>query len=407
MKELNEFILNQTDISAWNLAEFYFAKKDYVGAVSFYIRTTELTKNTELLYKAHLKLALCLWKQGNRTSYVKSMLLHAITINPKRPEAYFLLSKSYEESKDWQESYTMCEIALNNCDFSLPIIEEVDYVGKWGFDFEKSVVSWYMGRDKESIELSLKLYEGQEMPEEYLNAVKGNIKHIWGTLDYTKATYYKKGDNIRFTFPGLDELERNYSQAFQDLFILNVLNGKKDGKYLEIGAFHPTENSNTKLLETNYNWKGISLDIQSTSVISFNAKRFNECILSDATKTDYKKLMDEKNWGNVWDYLQVDCEPAETSMLALLQIPLHEYKFRVITFEHDYYADETKSIREKSRRYLKSMGYELVIENISVDEKSPFEDWWVHPELVDREIIDKIRMNGEIIHAKKWIFNDM
>ena len=37
------------------------------------------------------------------------------------------------------------------------------------------------------------------------------------------------------------------------------------------------------------------------------------------------------------------------------------------------------------------MGYELVIGNVSPMENCSFEDWWVHPDLVDRKLIDQIK----------------
>lgn len=44
----------------------------------------------------------------------------------------------------------------------------------------------------------------------------------------------------------------------------------------------------------------------------------------------------------------------------------------MITFEHDFYADEKNGVREKSREYIYSIGYELVVNNIAPDENSSF-----------------------------------
>jgi hypothetical protein len=59
----------------------------------------------------------------------------------------------------------------------------------------------------------------------------------------------------------------------------------------------------------------------------------------------------------------------------------------VITFEHDYYADETKLYREKSREFLINQGYVMVVGDIAPDKNSTFEDWWIHPDLVNPEIL--------------------
>jgi len=76
----------------------------------------------------------------------------------------------------------------------------------------------------------------------------------------------------------------------------------------------------------------------------------------------------------LFEYLQLDCEPAKNTFEALLSIPFDKYRFAVITYEHDWYTDD-KTYRDKSRKYLQMMGYQLVVSNISLDYKSPFEDW--------------------------------
>ena len=43
----------------------------------------------------------------------------------------------------------------------------------------------------------------------------------------------------------INEVSENYSQANQDLFVLKVLDFKRNGTYLEIGAYEPVSISNT------------------------------------------------------------------------------------------------------------------------------------------------------------------
>ena len=63
----------------------------------------------------------------------------------------------------------------------------------------------------------------------------------------------------------------------------------------------------------------------------------------------------------------------------------------MITYEHDHYVDVTKECRRKSREYLQSKGYVLAVSDVSPDGKSNFEDWWVHPDLVDPELLKKMQ----------------
>ena len=386
MNLLDDYILdNKSDSKAFRLADWYYELQQYASALSFYMRVTEISKCELLIYHALIKIGLCFEKQGNRNHYVKGMYLHAISVQPKRPEAYFLLSRNYERCKDWQESYSMAEIGLSISDFNLSPFKDVEYPGKNGFLFQKSVASWWMGRIDECIKLLLEL-DKQDMDDEYKIAIKNNLKLVWGTDKPAIPTY-----------------KNNYSQAFQDIFVLLINEYKRDGKYLEIGAYKPFEHSNTYLLEKDYGWKGVSLEIDKNLATWFNGKRDNQCLALDATKADYLSILDNKNWGTDWDYLQLDCEPAKNTFEALLLIPFEKYRFKVITYEHDWYCDD-KSYRDKSRRYLESMGYELIVSNVSVDEKSPFEDWWVHKELISKDIKDKFRSIKEINPAEQYIF---
>ena len=51
-----------------------------------------------------------------------------------------------------------------------------------------------------------------------------------------------------------------YSQAQQDVFILNILKGKQNGYFVELGSNDPIVINNTFLLETHFNWKGIMIE---------------------------------------------------------------------------------------------------------------------------------------------------
>jgi len=181
-----------------------------------------------------------------------------------------------------------------------------------------------------------------------------------------------------------------------------VLNGKKSGKWLEIGCADPIYGNNTKLLEE-FGWNGVSVDIDDRQKENWLIRNTIP-IINDATKINWEKLDLLKNY-DIIDYLQIDIDPANTSYNVLLSIPFWKNKFRVITFEHDFYTREFDDIREKSRKYLKSFGYELVVSNISPNNNNPYEDWWVHPELVDTRIIDNLKSIKEINYCEDWIYN--
>jgi hypothetical protein len=192
-----------------------------------------------------------------------------------------------------------------------------------------------------------------------------------------------------------------YSRDYQDVFVDNIINKKNNGFYVEIGSGDPISGNNTYLLEKNNKWEGVSIDIDLACCKKFNSVRKNSAFCLDALKVDFLIFFKEQNVPNNIDYLQIDCEPALTTFNVLKKIPLKEYKFSVITFEHDFYNSKLDAenffVREKSRKYLASYGYVMIADDLSCKGKyeKPFEDWWIYPESISAEMIKKfICVNG-------------
>ena len=208
--------------------------------------------------------------------------------------------------------------------------------------------------------------------------------------------------NLKNAFAGSEDIDKNGSQAGQDLFVIQMLDGKENGTYLEIGCNVPEYTNNTWLLENAFTWRGVSLDILPHAVNHFNAERANPAVVADACYVDYDDLLKQAGIEDeVIDYLSMDCDPPNITFQALQQVMnTSNRQYRVITFEHDSYL-AGNDIRDQSREYLTSLGYELVISNVSVEGYGAFEDWWVDPGLVDADIINKLR-NNDAEQAKLW-----
>ncbi len=206
---------------------------------------------------------------------------------------------------------------------------------------------------------------------------------------------------LRQPFEGAEKINKNYSQSYQDIFALTALNGKKDGVYLEIGAFDPIYISNTYILEKDFNWKGISIDIEEPIKASFESKRKNDFILSDALIVDYKKEFEKRNYPKQIDYLSIDIEPKTQTLECLKRLPLDEYRFSVITYETDYYDNSegreiAEKVRNEARQILQSHGYILLVGNIAnTGPNDIFEDWYVDPSVIDKNIIQTLQHEGD------------
>lgn len=184
-------------------------------------------------------------------------------------------------------------------------------------------------------------------------------------------------------FQSADKITHNYAQSDQDIFVLSMLDGLHNGTYLELGAAWPEHISNTALLEREFGWSGISLE----SSVQYNelwaASSRQGLVQGNGLTVDYHCLL--SGLPRVIDYLSIDCDPGSVSLAVLKRLPHNDYKFRVITFEHECYC-EGPAVKNDSREFLISLGYQLVVSNVShLGLSIDYEDWWVYPTLVDAD----------------------
>ena len=389
--------------SNFTLGQCYENEGQTAAAISFYLRSAEFSSDKLESYESLLRIFICFDKQTNRSWMAESILFRAIAHMPDRPEAYSLLCQFYERIKRWNQCYAYSRIGETiQFDDKDVLRTNVGYPGKTVFTFQRSVASWWIGLYNESLHLSYQL-KNEKMPESYMTAIRNNIKTITEILSgsgkygkYIDYPYYLQKENMKYNssmhhrlklkFPGSSKIVENFSQCFQDMFVLGANKGKRCGRFLEIGHGLPIANNNTYLLERDFDWTGISIDLNKDISDLFAKQRKSKAINADATGIDYNAILDDGDY----DYLQIDCDPAMISYKVLLKIPFESHRFAIITFEHDYHIDENKEIRQLSRDYLNSLGYIMIANDISFNEYTPFEDWWVHPDLVDAEIINKM-----------------
>lgn len=173
----------------------------------------------------------------------------------------------------------------------------------------------------------------------------------------------------------------------QEKFIIDILDHKQNGYYVELGAFHSSDGSNTYVLEKDYNWSGVSFEINDSARSEFNVNRSNPC-MGDALQFNYISYFEENNFPKQIDFLQIDIDAGYnehtgfpegdrfSTLKGLLAVPLNQYRFSIITFEHDasMYWRNT-AIKDFQREILDSFGYVLLVQH-------PHEDWWVDPKSI-------------------------
>lgn len=214
---------------------------------------------------------------------------------------------------------------------------------------------------------------------------------------YTQSDF----DRLRVKFDSAKEIKTNYSQSLQDIFVLSVLDGKRNGTYLEIGADDGISINNTYILETQFDWEGLAFEWLEPGWNRYISQRKNPCLCEDATKANYEELFKKYKFPNQIDFLQVDIEPAQQTLDALKVLPHDKYRFSVICFETAIYLGEHMHVQQEQMDLLNSLGYVMVAKNVSNLGGDPFEDWWVDPTVVDMDRISPYIDGGFIDDREK------
>ena len=199
---------------------------------------------------------------------------------------------------------------------------------------------------------------------------------------------------------------KSKSQFGQDLLVLGLLDWKREGYFVEIGATDGINLSNSHLLEQEFKWNGIlvepdkywhaqleenrnalidkrcvwsktgeriqffSSDVHELSTIEkfrgsdfhFESRRLGSTYeVQTVTLTD---LLDEHNAPRVLDYLSVDTEGSEFEILSSLNFD--KYDVRVISVEHNH-----SPRRALIFNFLTDLGYIRVF-----DDLSGVDDWY-------------------------------
>ena len=184
-----------------------------------------------------------------------------------------------------------------------------------------------------------------------------------------------------------------YSQLGQEALVAGFTQQVLDPFYLEIGAYHPYEYSNTAALRDSLNWRGLSLDPNPQSLEAFKAAGFESLFINKGVGTraetaylrldgafsdthhefgqdllkveliDIKVLVSDLSKVT---YLSLDIEGGELEILR--SFPWEFSKPEVVTVEHNHIVD----IENQIRGLMEDLGYRQVLRSITL-----FESWFV------------------------------
>jgi len=192
-----------------------------------------------------------------------------------------------------------------------------------------------------------------------------------------------------------------YSDAYQDVFVLKLFN--TIGYYLDIGSSDGVTKNNTLLLEQN-GWSGLLFDYNESHIQTAQQTRNSKAFLCDLSQPEIlSNILDKENCPETIDYISLDIDDA--SLISLKHFPLHRYRFKFLTFEHDIYAQRPECIARKNITpvLLDKFGYVKIADNVTCNDL-PYEDWYIDPQYFDinrfTDIINQTNLSYQEIYKR-------
>jgi hypothetical protein len=202
------------------------------------------------------------------------------------------------------------------------------------------------------------------------------------------------------------ELNKSYSQCAQDYFVIKCLKEKRDSTFVEIGSNDPIGVNNTFLLEQKYGWSGFMIEYNEQFLEQYKMYRPRSIhMICDATQINFLEEFRKVSFPRDNGYLQIDLDVNNRSTLTCLENMDKQvfdfYRFAVVTFEHDIYNGDYFDTRKLSREIFERRGYVRVFSDVHAGEPyGEHEDWYVHPDLVDMNFINKIKTDKVLRSAE-------
>ena len=188
-EKLNKYVLNpREDTHNFELACSYFDLGQYASALSYYLRTAELSINDDLIYESLLCSWDCMAKVGGRPIFERGQIFQAISQQPHRPEAYNAMCLWLEFCGDRIESaeekyfamYSYACIGISNMLNNKKFKYYSRYDGYFVFLYYKALAEWHIGKTQESKDLFLELINNpnNDLDERYKILVSETIKNL-------------------------------------------------------------------------------------------------------------------------------------------------------------------------------------------------------------------------------------
>lgn len=240
---------------------------------------------------------------------------------------------------------------------------------------------------------------------------------------------------------------KSFSQLNQDLWVLETLKNKKNGFFIDIGAYDGVYIDNTYILEKEYNWNGICIEANPIIFSELQNNRSCTCVNSILGNNEdtvyfeinqkfnksqiYSKILSEEEYKNISDdssnfiiqkkkelisnilkknnapkiidYLSIDTNGCEYEILE--SFPFDEYKINCLTINHNGPHNQNIN-KNKIMNFLNNKSYKFVKGNDDIHNwnHDPIEDYYIYDDK-NKNINRTNKKIGILIQKFQSLFN--
>lgn len=195
------------------------------------------------------------------------------------------------------------------------------------------------------------------------------------------------------------------SFAGQDSWVLQTLNNKTNGVFIDLGAGDGYTFNSTYSLEKDYSWTGLCVEgnlakynelvsnrtSYNKNIIVYNYKgqcmidQYGKITTESGTTVDcdtFENIVIESGIPNQIDYLSINVGGKELDVIKTIDFNLFEIK--MITVDHDYYFNNM-NYKWDVFYYLSDVGFTRVESDVHCLEmyaeeygRQPYQDWYIN-----------------------------
>ncbi|RXT55514.1 hypothetical protein B6S44_10435 [Bosea sp. Tri-44] len=227
------------------------------------------------------------------------------------------------------------------------------------------------------------------------------------------------------------------SQIEQERWVFAMCNGRRDGRFAEIGAFDGVLHSNSYFLESEHGWKGVCVEPNPALFARLKESRSALCLeravyresgqtlsfipsqeigtlaefaahdryaddraqaaathgLIEVKTISFAEIAAMGDFAETgFDYVSLDTEGSELDILRTIDLALH--RIALLTIEHNFVEPR----REEMCTLLAEAGYDRL--NVG------FDDWYWHPAILTERNRGVVVDHSEVNRYFKSIFKD-